>query len=187
MLIIRHWIISHRSAKSRLKYDLLITVETFLTAAGRDVYVFQALIMVLLINAAVQIHPRTQTHAHWNETLAPRRFCGSDVTDVVAVLDCLQRDQSLGEIPLTDGLKLMNQANKPAASVLLHNVLWEGRTWWGASRSAGSDELPPACWWWTIRMGSCFRDEMEIRLSGLQKRTNPPGGGSCLSFSVGWL
>lgn len=65
-------------------------------------------------------HARAQTHAHSNVTKAAQ--C-SDVTDVVVVIDCLLRHQSLGEIPLTDGLKLMNQANKPAASVLLHTVL----------------------------------------------------------------
>lgn len=116
----------YRSAHSRLKYDRLIntpvpdTVETFLTAAGRDVSVFQVLIMLVLINAAVQMHTRAQTHAPSNVTGAAQ--C-SDVTDVVVVIDRLVRHRSLGEIPLTDGLKLMKQANKPAASVLLHHVL----------------------------------------------------------------
>lgn len=49
------------------------------------------------------MHANARTHARSNETEAARRFRGCDVTDVVVVIDCLLRRQSLGEIPLTDG------------------------------------------------------------------------------------
>lgn len=51
----------------------------------------------------MQKYARKRTHARSNETEAARRFRGCDVSDVVVVIDCLLRRQSLGEIPLTDG------------------------------------------------------------------------------------
>lgn len=119
-------LLPHCIEVSGLKHDWLIkpslpdTADISWTASF--VNALQVFIILVLINAAVQKH-------------AQRLKRASDVTDYVEVLIVVGR---ISEIPLTDGMKLMNQANKPAASQC--PVRWHGRT------NQHGEELPFSCW-----------------------------------------
>lgn len=155
ILTIWHMInISYRPAHSRLKYDRLINTRILYKHSWlfwKTVYVSQVLIMLVLINATVQ-----KQYTYTNTRTLKRDWSGATLPRLWRHWRCrgywlsFEASDPRRDSSVRWSEKLMNQANKPAASVLLHNVLWDGRTWWGASRSAGSDELPPACWWWII-------------------------------------
>lgn len=83
--------------------------------------------ILVLINAAAQKHAQKLAQDRWRH-----RFYR-----VLIVV------WGISEIPRTDGLKLMDQANK-----LLHNVLGDGME--GPIHMVRSQQLPFSCWWWII-------------------------------------